>query len=1084
MVTAGDRAVEIARGLLSRSIGDASLAQRRRQRRLGRLLATPDGRNLILRLTDEVMRIDDRRAAARRFAALASGPGPEQLGRVDRLALRTAGAMAPAAPRVVMPLVRARVRHEVRGIVLPASDPSFRRFVERRTATGVRLNVNPLGEAVLSDAEAAARREQVRRHIERPDVDYVSLKISAIAANLDPLAFDHSVDAVCEHLGPIYRLAASTTPRTFVNLDMEEYDDLELTIAAFTRLLDQPDLRGVDAGIALQAYLPDSHDALERLGEWSARRHFDGGGRIKVRLVKGANLAMERVEAELNGWVPAPYATKAEVDASFKRMLDSALRPEWAEHVRVGVATHNLFDVAWAIVLTSLEGSSARVEFEMLEGMAPAQAEAVLGLVGGLLMYAPVVTRSDFNAAIAYLARRLDENTQPENFLRALFHLTPDSHEYVHQRDRFVRSLDERHTVDTTRRRGPRPPARRHPSSFQNEPNVDVTDAQVRHPIGDALGSAVHTDAARSIAAHHAVATVAEIDRMVATARSAVERGALGVASTRRGVLDSVAAVMASERVATMSVMAADAAKVVGESDPEISEAIDFCRYYGSIGIDDLEALDRAGLEVAPRGVVAVAAPWNFPCAIPTGGVAAALAAGNAVVLKPAPETLATGAWIADQFWRAGVPRDVLQLAACEDGPASRRLVTHPDVDAVVLTGAHDTAQRFLEWRPDMRLYAETSGKNAMVITAAADLDLAIADLVRSAFGHSGQKCSAASVAIITRALRDRTPFLDRLRDAVASLRVGAAGELPTMMGPLVSPPGEVLRRGLTTLETGERWLVEPRQLDDEGRLWSPGVRVGVAAGSWYHRTECFGPVLGVVCADDLDDAIEIQNSSAYGLTGGLHSLDATEIEEWLDRVEVGNAYVNRHTTGAVVQRQPFGGWKRSSVGGGVKTGGPSYVRQFVSIGEAERSVEEADVSYAHAWRRIYAAEHDPSGLRSERNVLRYRPVERVIVRHDGSDPTGLALIRLAAARAGVDLRESDARRESERQMAPVVRHADRLRVLMPIGDDIRRECHLRNVPVDDSMPVTDGRVELIRWVREQAISQTMHRHGRIITDR
>ncbi len=416
---------------------------------------------------------------------------------------------------------------------------------------------------------------------------------------------------------------------------------------------------------------------------------------------------------------------------------------------------------------------------------------------------------------------------------------------------------------------------------------------------------------------------------MMMVANAGAVRWSTTPVEERRRILHRVAALMSEERAAAIAVMADEAGKTVHEADPEVSEAVDFARYYSdqAVGLDALLAADGVGM--GGRGVVAVIAPWNFPYAIPAGGVFAALAAGNAVILKPAPETPRTAWWLARQLWRAGVPDDVFQYAAIDDGPVGTHLVTHPDVDTVVLTGAYDTAARFFEWKPDRRLLAETSGKNAMVITAAADLDGAIADLVRSAFGHAGQKCSAASLAIVDAPVYDDPEFSDRLRAAVESLVVGPGADPVTMMGPLIRPPDGPLARALTSLERGERWLVEPRQLDTSGTSWSPGVRLGVGDRSWFHQTECFGPVLGVMRADDLEHAIDLQNDVAYGLTGGIQSLDPNEVDRWLDRVQVGNAYVNRHITGAIVQRQPFGGWKRSAVGPGAKAGGPGYVPLF-----------------------------------------------------------------------------------------------------------------------------------------------------------
>ena len=322
-----------------------------------------------------------------------------------------------------------------------------------------------------------------------------------------------------------------------------------------------------------------------------------------------------------------------------------------------------------------------------------------------------------------------------------------------------------------------------------------------------------------------------------------------------------------------------------------------------------------------PAPVVVVAGPWNFPYAIPASGLVHAIAAGSAVIMKPAPETRAVAAHLVDQLVRAGVPEGVVQLACTPDDEVGQRLITHDDVDLVMLTGSHDTAELFHGWKPTLRLHAETSGKNALVITAAADIDQAIKDLVRSAFGHSGQKCSAASLAVVEASVYDDPSFHRRLADAVRSLRVGWPDDPATKAGPLIAPPSGPLLRALTTLEPGESWLVEPRQLDDTGRLWSPGVRTGVIAGSWFHLTECFGPVLGLMRAASLDEAIALQNATRYGLTGGIHSLDPREIDYWLARVHVGNAYVNRHITGAIVQRQPFGGWKASSIGTGHKPG-------------------------------------------------------------------------------------------------------------------------------------------------------------------
>jgi RHH-type proline utilization regulon transcriptional repressor/proline dehydrogenase/delta 1-pyrroline-5-carboxylate dehydrogenase len=360
---------------------------------------------------------------------------------------------------------------------------------------------------------------------------------------------------------------------------------------------------------------------------------------------------------------------------------------------------------------------------------------------------------------------------------------------------------------------------------------------------------------------------------------------------------------------------------------------------------------------------------------------------------------------------------------------------------------------------------------------------------VRSAFGHAGQKCSAASLAVVEAPLYDDPAFRRRLADAVRTLRVGPATELTSVVTPVIVTPTGKLARALTRLDPGEEWLVEPRCLDaaGEGRLWTPGVRIGVEPGSWFHRTECFGPVLGVMRADDLDHALAIQNAVDFGLTGGLHALDESEIEHWLARVEVGNAYVNRHTTGAIVRRQPFGGWKRSSIGRGAKTGGPGDVARFVRWSRAGPAPGpgEADRSYRRWWQERFGIALDRSGLRAEENVLRYRPVTGVLVRVGADTPPADAVsLRLAAAVAGVPIEVAGPERGdadvADRLGARGAVPIERLRLLAPAGDAVRRAAHVADVAVDETPVTHDGRVELPCWLREQAVSRTRHRHGRI----
>jgi RHH-type proline utilization regulon transcriptional repressor/proline dehydrogenase/delta 1-pyrroline-5-carboxylate dehydrogenase len=1120
-----------AEALATRLLAEANAVNRGRERRQGqriaRLLNDPAGLSFVLALTDEVMRIRDRRRAARHLRSLvASLPLPAFLGHLDRAALEVGVVVADAFPHVVMPLVDARVRAEMAPFVRKAEDRPLGRYIAARRRQGIRVNLNLLGEAILGDAEAERHLRAVDQLLGRSDVDYVSVKISSVCAQINSLAFDSEVERIVRSLRRLYDTARRHRPAKFVNLDMEEYRDLHLTVAVFRKLLDEPAYAAMDAGIVLQAYLPDSIGILEELLAWATERHRRAGGRIKIRLVKGANLAMEQVAAELTGWRLPSFSSKADVDANYKRLLDIALQRDHALAVRLGVATHNLFEVAWALTLAEARGTPEMIEMEMLEGMAPSMAAAVRAAAGGLLVYAPIVYKADHEAVIAYLVRRFDENTGPENFLRHQFSLTPRTHEWETERQRFIQAVAARHepTLHTRwaqdrgaeERRGPVRPTGGFANSVDTdfslpanrawiarhlvplaEQGLDLVPAVIAgrtiHPTPAGVRVAEGYDPARpAVPAYRWVQVTPDlVDEAVAAARLAGNRWRKVNPDSRRDVLLDVSAELSARRGRLIGIMTRDGGKTVAEADPEVSEAVDFARYYAE-RIADIGSQEAAGARFRPYGTVAVVPPWNFPLAIPLGGVVAALAAGNAVILKPAPEAVATAWALAEACWAAGLPKDLLQFATCADNETGRRLICHRDVDAVILTGSWDTARMFLGWRPDLPLHAETSGKNAIVVTATADLDAAIADLVRSAFGHAGQKCSAASLAIVEASVYDDERFRRQLADAARSLRPGAGWDTRTTIGPLIRRPEGALADALTRLEPGESWLVEPKAVDGHRQLFTPGVKLGVRPGSGFHLTECFGPVLGLMRASDLDEAITWQNAPAYGLTAGLHSLDPEEIAIWRDRVKAGNLYVNRHITGAIVRRQPFGGWKRSVVGPGAKAGGPNYV---ASLGRWECALRpepnafEADVRSALL---SELAPSDPSGLAAEANILRYVPIRSVLVRAAAEvSDEDLRLALAAADAAEVETVVSspfaraaaDAVVESDDTLATRLDGSlgfEKLRLLGSAPDKLRLAAHDAGLWVDDLDVVAQPKLEALRWVREQAVSETRHRHGNL----
>jgi RHH-type proline utilization regulon transcriptional repressor/proline dehydrogenase/delta 1-pyrroline-5-carboxylate dehydrogenase len=605
-------------------------------------------------------------------------------------------------------------------------------------------------------------------------------------------------------------------------------------------------------------------------------------------------------------------------------------------------------------------------------------------------------------------------------------------------------------------------------------------------------------------------------------------------AGQRFELLGRVAQELRAARGDLMGAALADGGKTPMESDPEISEAIDFLEFYRDTA---RWWQQMPTLQARPKGVVVVVPPWNFPVAIPCGGVAAALAAGNTVIIKPASDTVLVAWELCRCFWRAGVSRKALQFVPCSGAKEGRRLVNHPKVNSVILTGGTETALTMLADNPRLALFAETGGKDATIVTAVSDRDLAIKHILHSAFSHSGQKCSATSLLLLQAEVYDDPAFRRSLCEAVQSLQVGSAWALDTKMGPMIKPPSGDLETALKVLEPGEEWAVMPQPVEGNPCLWTPGVKYGVRPGSYTHMTEFFGPVLAVMRFERLSEAVALVNQTGYGLTSGLESLDEREWDYWKRHIRAGNLYINRVTTGAIVLRQPFGGMGKSGFGPGMKAGGPNYVAQFMDFEDVaaaptdampetptlgalctglrahpqagDARIVAAALSYERNQREEFGVEHDHFRLVGQDNVRRYLPVGSVRVRVDAADTAFDVIARACAAHAagcsvvistppGLEapaVRRLEALTESwagaiefveetDAQLAQAIAggQVDRVRYAAPgrASLEVLAAGNAANGCVV-SLPVSaEGRLELLWYVREQSISTDYHRYGNL----
>jgi RHH-type proline utilization regulon transcriptional repressor/proline dehydrogenase/delta 1-pyrroline-5-carboxylate dehydrogenase len=871
--------------------------------------------------------------------------------------LRRRGRLAPLAAWAA----RVGVHQLARKFIAGSDLRQIIATVARLRADHLAFTVDLLGEAVVSDEEAE-RYHSAYVHLidglaeaahgwapdDLIDRDHrgslprvnVSLKLSALVSRFDPADPQGSARAVRARLEPLLRHARRRG--VFVNIDMEQNAYRALTLDILTEVLDQAEFRGwSDVGVAIQAYLRCSGDDLARLQQWVERR----GTPLWVRLVKGAYHDYERVVAGQRGWPVPVFTDKAATDANYEALCAFLL----AHHdtLRPAFASHNVRSIAHVLALAEeRQVPTGAFEFQMLYGMADPLKAALVEQGQRVRIYAPY---GRLLPGMAYLVRRLLENTSNQSFVRAGF---------LEHRDQEELLMRPR---PTERPASPETPAR----GFTNEPLLDFSIPENRAACSTALSALrerlpLHCPAViggRQVATRETLVSLnpSHLGEVVAVCASAGEeqaREAIAAAHAaypawrdrpveeRAELVRRLGAELLARRHALAALIVLESGKNMPEADAEVCEAIDFCRYYAAemLRLAQPRERDLPGehnrMIHEPRGVAAVIAPWNFPLAILCGMTTAALVAGNTVVMKPAEQTPAVAGALMQAIEAAGFPAGVANLLPGDGAVVGPLLVTHPQVSLIAFTGSLEVGlainrQAAAATGGDevKRVICEMGGKNAIIVDADADLDEAVLGVLHSSFDYQGQKCSACSRVIVLDPIHDR--FVQRLIAATRSLTMGPAEDASAAIGPVIDDEARerILARiaeargGATLAYAGEAPALD-------GCFVAPHIFTGVDPSSSLAQDEIFGPVLAVLRAKDLGHALSIANGTRFALTGGFYSRSPTAIERVTREFRVGNLYLNRRITGAMVDVQPFGGFKLSGIGS--KAGGPDYLLQFV----------------------------------------------------------------------------------------------------------------------------------------------------------
>lgn len=863
------------------------------------------------------------------------------------LGLKAGGLMKGAMSKTIASQITGMAQRYIAGTDASSAIPDLR----ERWKDGIAFSVDLLGEACVSEHEAAEYRaryldlittlaQEVKAWSPNPllESDHlgpipranVSIKVSSLVAKFEPLDFAGSVQRCFESLKPLLETAAEHN--VLINFDVEQSSLKELNLALFMRCCEAIDF---EAGLAMQAYLKSGDDDAQRVIDWAKRT----GRQVTVRLVKGAYWDYEVIAAEEHGWPVPVWTTKADSDACFERMAKKFVqempRTTSGCGVKLALGSHNLRSIA--ATLAELEKNDLpknAIELQMLYGMGNGPKHAALAQGLRLREYVPV---GEMIPGMAYLVRRLLENTSNESWLMKGLDKSADAGALLASPHRTGVESGES-GVGLNRDILPGVPGIADGTGYRNEPMRDFSDTAQRETFGKTIAAANVPTIAND-------GSVEQAEQAVRSALAAFPAWRGREPANRSNLMVKVAGLMRQRRDELAGIMVKEAGKPWKEADADVCEAIDFCEYYARLAPALFTPTpqgrflgEQNDVLYQPRGVSVVISPWNFPLAICTGMVAASLVTGNTVVCKPAEQTPGIAKVMAELFWQAGVPQDALHFLSGQGETVGAALVRDPRVSVIAFTGSKAVGLDIIQaagitpgTQPHVkRVVCEMGGKNAIIIDGSADLDEAVVGAVYSAFGFAGQKCSACSRIICVGDVHDR--FLPRFVEAARALQVDDPIKPGTDVGPVIDADAADKIRQYIEIGKQEGKLelgLEPAVAQAWGKpLVGPHIFSGIKPEDRLANEEIFGPVVAVIRATDFDEALAIANATPYKLTGGLFSRTPSHLEKARAEFRVGNLYLNRGCTGALVGRQPFGGFGMSGIGS--KAGGDQYLYQFV----------------------------------------------------------------------------------------------------------------------------------------------------------
>ena len=1179
--------VSIAAKWLKKSLKQQQLSDRSKHQKISRIADDQNYRLLLIHLFDQAFRSENPRRLVKQFNYITKKFSPvELLSFKENIILLCTKIISWVAPFIGIGIIKKIIWKITDKILFKTNVTSVNKKIKKIKAENVTHSINNIGEVVRGIDEAKKNLTKYYFLIKEPNVKSVTIKVSNIYPYLESSNFEMAEKEVTALLEKIFYQAKKillpypdgSLASKLIMIDMEDHDHLQLIKKCFINALNNPDFNSIYAGIALQSYLPESFAIQAEITEWAQNRALKYHTHpLKIRLVKGANLEYEKIYSELNGWDCPTFSSKVDVDAQYKKMIHFAFESNNLDFIHLGVATHNLFDITYAHHLMELNNIKHQVSFEFLEGISVPLRNILSSFNHQVYSYLPVVNKKSFIHSLGYLCRRLDEHVGKDHFLKYYLNLSEDSADWERLKKQFYDSIEKIEQISSQPMNNQNRNLKTKDDNdmlknFKNTPttkwsieknqewskNIKKTFDQIHHKNIEKYFLELPVDIkanGRSIKHFYDCSSI--LPNKLYTCECISDHEMMGIIKyisedvtwqettfrLRSGIFKRAATIIQEKRGHLIAMLSAQIGKSYNEADKEVSEAIDFINYY-AYSFNKLKSESKLGY--TSKGTGLVITPWNFPLAIACSGIAASLIGGNKVLFKPAPEVIPISYELANIFWEAGIPKSALGFVPTEDSIALDALVSHPKVDYIIFTGSTETAKHISMVNPAVPLYGETGGKNTMIVTAMADRDQAIKHIIESTFGFAGQKCSATSLLILEHEVYHDSEFREKLCDAIKSIRVGTSWDLSNLYSMRVHKSSELIRHVLSPKGNPETYLIYSKKSHTNRSFLKPTLLWNVTKDSMIYKHELFAPILGVMCAKNLKDAVKIANKTEYGLTAGLQSLDSREHDYWTENIEAGNLYINKPTTGALVGRQPFGGFKLSSFGPSIKTGGENYVTQFLKFDASylanditlpyehpflnlikvlkdnmKKDEANSDIlwkhlyhsskSYVYYYLKKYSSSSITQELAGEKNSLRYLPIGNILIQIQESDNIIPIFQMIIAAlicknKVYVNFNNESKLKEIQTMNSPVLKNIlDKCTVstlniesnfeLINKIDMVRliditlanAKCldllARKKVYVQNGLPLYEGSIELLKYLKEQTISKTTHRFGSIIWD-